>query len=138
MVGCYKALAKIGLKNEENNLPMKKAFGFFQKIEFSKRFSKDFRRVVTEYISNEEVDDQFKNDFMVELHHIDGKFNANQKDAELNWLKENTDSNICRVLTNARCLSEGIDVPSLDAIMFLHPRKSQIDGASSRKSDEKV
>ena len=33
----------------------------------------------------------------------------------------------CRVLSNARCLSEGVDVPALDAVMFLSPRKSQVD-----------
>jgi len=33
----------------------------------------------------------------------------------------------CRILTNARCLSEGVDVPALDAVMFLAPRKSQVD-----------
>jgi predicted helicase len=33
----------------------------------------------------------------------------------------------CRILTNARCLSEGVDVPALDAVMFLSPRKSVVD-----------
>ena len=31
------------------------------------------------------------------------------------------------MLSNARCLSEGVDVPALDAVMFLSPRKSQVD-----------
>ena len=48
----------------------------------------------------------------------------------------------CRILTNARCLTEGIDVPALDAILFLHPRKSEIDvvqavGRVMRKSEGK-
>lgn len=34
-------------------------------------------------------------------------------------------------MSNARCLSEGVDVPALDAILFLHPRKSQIDVVQS-------
>ena len=58
---------------------------------------------------------------------VDGTFNAEQRNERLNWLKHDPDDNICRVLTNVRCLAEGVDVPSLDAIMFLHPRKSQID-----------
>src|SRR5690606_4601664 len=45
----------------------------------------------------------------------------------LDWLKEPTSDNTCRILTNARCLSEGVDVPSLDAVMFLQPRDSEID-----------
>ena len=44
---------------------------------------------------------------------------------------EDADQDVCRILTNARCLSEGVDVPTLDAIMFLHPRKSQIDVVQS-------
>lgn len=31
------------------------------------------------------------------------------------------------MLTNARCLTEGVDVPALDAVMFLTPRRSKID-----------
>ena len=46
-------------------------------------------------------------------------------------MKDNATTNTCRVLSNARCLSEGVDVPALDAIMFLHPRKSQIDVVQS-------
>ncbi|WP_206614052.1 type ISP restriction/modification enzyme [Paenirhodobacter populi] len=49
----------------------------------------------------------------------------------LDWLKAETEDQTCRILTNARCLSEGVDVPALDAIMFLHPRKSQIDVVQS-------
>jgi predicted helicase len=49
----------------------------------------------------------------------------------LDWLKADAGDNVCRILTNARCLSEGVDVPALDAIMFLHPRKSQIDVVQS-------
>ena len=45
----------------------------------------------------------------------------------LTILEEDFEKDRCRVLTNVRCLSEGVDVPALDAIMFLHPRKSQID-----------
>ncbi|MDP2759462.1 MAG: Helicase associated domain protein [Sideroxyarcus sp.] len=31
------------------------------------------------------------------------------------------------VLSNARCLSEGVDVPSLDGVAFIDPRSSQVD-----------
>ncbi|MEK7801460.1 MAG: N-6 DNA methylase, partial [Pseudomonadota bacterium] len=58
-------------------------------------------------------------------------FNATARNSRLSWLKEDTDKNTCRILSNARCLSEGVDVPALDAILFLHPRKSQIDVVQS-------
>ncbi len=58
---------------------------------------------------------------------IDGTQSAKKRNEALDWLKEDAGENTCRVLTNVRCLSEGVDVPALDAIMFLHPRKSQVD-----------
>lgn len=35
------------------------------------------------------------------------------------------------VSSNARFLTEGVDVPDLDAVMFLKPRKSRIDIAQA-------
>lgn len=132
MVGCFKALAKVGIETKEghektNKKPMKSALAFCQNINTSKIFASEFSNVVGEYISNEKISDENKTDLLVELFHVDGTFNAEQRNEKLSWLKDETDENICRVLTNARCLSEGVDVPTLDAIMFLHPRRSQID-----------
>lgn len=131
MVGCYKALAKVGFKNSEGEEvklpPMRRALAFCQNIALSKMFSEEFMGVVDDFLESEEIDETHKTDLKVELHHVDGTFNAEQRNEKLGWLKDDTEENICRVLTNARCLSEGVDVPALDAIMFLHPRKSQID-----------
>ena len=136
MVGCYKALAKVGMQTNkegipEDNEPMKRALAFCQNIKTSQMFSSEFSSVVNDYISHEDVTEEHKTDLKVELFHVDGTFNAEQRNEKLSWLKDETDENICRVLTNARCLSEGVDVPALDAIMFLHPRKSQIDVVQS-------
>ncbi len=136
MVGCYKALAKVGMQTNkegtpEDIKPMKRALAFCQNIKTSQMFSSEFSSVVNDYISHEDVNEEHKTDLEVELFHVDGTFNAEQRNEKLSWLKDETDENICRVLTNARCLSEGVDVPALDAIMFLHPRKSQIDVVQS-------
>lgn len=77
-----------------------------------------------------------------ELQHIDGTMNATEKAQKICWLQENSKHNICRILTNVRCLSEGVDIPSLDGIIFLHPRNSIIDiiqalGRVMRKSPGK-
>jgi len=65
---------------------------------------------------------------------------------KLDWLKEDMDGSedgeVCRILSNARCLTEGVDVPSLDAALFMNPRRSQIDvvqavGRVMRKSTGK-
>ena len=64
--------------------------------------------------------------------HIDGTMGAATRDSLLSWLKSvPSQGNECRVLSNVRCLSEGVDVPSLDAVMFLSPRNSQIDVVQS-------
>lgn len=60
----------------------------------------------------------------------------------IDWLKQNSSDHSCRVLSNARCLSEGIDVPALDAVMFLNPRNSIVDiiqsvGRVMRKAEGK-
>ena len=91
---------------------------------------------------NENIKNENKVDLNVEVQHIVGSFNADQRNNNLNWLKEDTENNTCRILSNVKCLSEGVDVPSLDAIMFLHPKKSQVDvvqavGRVMRKAEGK-
>ena len=80
----------------------------------------------------------------VEVRHVDGSMNIMERNSLLSWLSgdlgapaptrqassasESEESAVsCRILSNARCLSEGVDVPALDAVMFLSPRKSQVD-----------
>ena len=78
----------------------------------------------------------------VELQHVDGTQNALYRKECIDWLKEDTSENVCRILSNARCLSEGIDVPALDAVMFLNPKNSIVDiiqsvGRVMRKAEGK-
>ena len=63
--------------------------------------------------------------------HVDGAMNASQKEEKLAWLKADTPEKTCRILSNVRCLSEGVDVPALDAVIFLTPRNSQVDVVQS-------
>ena len=65
------------------------------------------------------------------MRHVDGTYNARARGQRLDWLKADAGIKVCRILSNARCLAEGVDVPALDAILFLHPRKSQIDVVQS-------
>ena len=66
-----------------------------------------------------------------EAQHVDGTFNALRRNERLDWLKAPLEPDTCRILSNARCLSEGVDVPALDAVMFLNPRKSVVDVVQS-------
>ncbi len=64
--------------------------------------------------------------------HIDGSMNSQERNEILQWLAdEPEDERECRVVTNVRCLSEGVDVPSLDAVLFLSARNSQVDVVQS-------
>lgn len=71
--------------------------------------------------------------FSLESKHVDGTMNVLERNRLLDWLKADTgpDDNVCRILTNARCLSEGVDVPALDAVIFLDSRDSQVDVVQS-------
>ena len=77
-------------------------------------------------LSNNDASDNLQ----VECRHVDGTMNAAVRAREMDWLTEGAGTDevpVCRILTNARCLSEGVDVPTLDAVLFLSPRKSQVD-----------
>jgi len=146
IIGCYKALTKVDLKADvaADPHPMRRALAFARDIRSSKLIRNEFTAVVDEYLGQDSlIDDDTPSDHLqCEIQHVDGTFNAKTRGALLDWLKADAGENTCRILTNARCLSEGVDVPALDAIMFLHPRKSQIDvvqsvGRVMRKTDTK-
>lgn len=68
----------------------------------------------------------------ISTRHIDGSMNSQERNGILQWLADEPDNDReCRVVTNVRCLSEGVDVPSLDAVLFLSARNSQVDVVQS-------
>jgi predicted helicase len=135
IIGCYKALTKIDLKADvsADPNPMRRALAFAKDIRSSKLIRDEFTAVVDEYLGQDGLieNDEPSSHLQCQIEHVDGTFNAKTRGALLDWLKADSGDNACRILTNARCLSEGVDVPALDAIMFLHPRKSQIDVVQS-------
>ena len=135
IIGCYKALTKIDLKADvsADPHPMRRALAFAKDIRSSKLIRDEFSAVVDEYLGQDSLIDGADPSphLRCEIEHVDGRFNAKSRSALLDWLKADAGENVCRILTNARCLSEGVDVPALDSIMFLHPRKSQIDVVQS-------
>lgn len=139
IIGCWKALSKQGLSQDLNfdPSPMKRAVAFCQVIErqkggkthkvSSKQIASMFKAVVDAYQEKEDSD----NDLLCEAEHVDGTMNAAEKEEKLTWLKAEAAPNTCRILSNVRCLSEGVDVPALDAVLFLTPRNSQVDVVQS-------
>ncbi len=76
-----------------------------------------------------------------EIKHIDGSEKAREKRRKIEWLKEGKEGKV-RVLSNSKCLTEGIDVPSLEAVVFFDPKNSDVDvtqavGRVIRHSDTK-
>ena len=130
IVGCWNGLAKRTPDSVEDDglagdtAAMKRAVAFAGNIKTSKRIASMFSSIVEEYNEHAGEDEELLN---CEAEHVDGTFNVLERNNRLDWLKAPTPDNTCRILTNARCLSEGVDVPSLDAVMFLQPRDSEID-----------
>ncbi len=75
---------------------------------------------------NEELKKKSFKNLTISIDHIDGTMNCKvrlDKLEELNKFEPNT----CKVLSNARCLSEGVDVPALDSIVFFDGKSAMVD-----------
>ncbi len=137
IVGCWNGLAKRGHTETDfgdDDAPMSRAVAFAGTIANSKKFAETFRGVVSDFIDAHQLsddEDDTSAPLMCEAEHVDGTFNVLVRNEKLDWLKATTDPGTCRVLSNARCLSEGVDVPALDSVMFLNPRKSVVDVVQS-------
>lgn len=114
----------------EDSEPMKRIVAFHHSIANSKFFVNNFSAIDEAGLNSEYTE------------HIDGTDNASQKAQKLSWLKEPSLNSTFKVLSNAKCLTEGIDVPNLDGVAFFDPRDSVVDivqavGRVMRKSPNK-
>jgi predicted helicase len=142
IIGCWNGLAKkFGTAADDdvpiNFTPMRRAVAFAKDIKSSKAAAQAFPEIIERHVqvvaASDVEGDPIGAHLRVEVRHVDGTMNALVRNDMLQWLKEGppAGTNACRVLSNARCLSEGVDVPALDAVMFLTPRGSQIDVVQS-------
>ena len=146
MVGCWRALRDPekdtytvggGMHEDwkEREIPLQRAIAFSQSIAESKKFKDEFPKIANAANAHEGI--------TCGTWHVDGGHNALERRERLNWLEEsNEDEKQCRILSNARCLTEGVDVPTLDAVIFMSSRTSTIDviqavGRVMRKADGK-
>jgi predicted helicase len=149
IVGCWNGLSKRGVDGQRlsvtDTAPMHRAVAFTRNIKESKALASQFDRVSTELTVNhpttttEDTDvedgEQAKapdHQLRMQAEHVDGTFSVAERGKQLRWLQEPVPTTAdgaetCRILTNAKCLTEGVDVPSLDAVLFLNPRNSQVD-----------
>lgn len=136
IIGSWKGLSKQGLvavgeDGQEETLtedvePMRRAVAFSKSIKLSKQTTAIFKDLVAVY---QQAHDGAEPTGMVrcDLDHVDGTMNALTRKKALDWLKADPEAGDCRILSNARCLSEGIDVPTLDAVVFFDTRESIVD-----------
>lgn len=137
IVGTHKGLAKqdlIALNNEnkeDHNLqnqydtaPSQRAINFCKSINTSKNIKDSFETIMECY--DEELKKKSFKNLQITIDHVDGTMNCKErleKLEELNTFKPNT----CKVLSNARCLSEGVDVPALDSVIFFDGKSAMVD-----------
>ncbi len=152
IVGTHKGLAKQDLivldeeNKEDNDLQNKadtfvsqRAISFCKSIQTSKNIKDSFETIMECY--DEELKKKSFKNLQIKIDHIDGTMNCKErleKLEELNKFQPNT----CKVLSNARCLSEGVDVPALDSIVFFDGKSAMVDiiqavGRVMRKSKRK-
>ncbi len=137
IVGTHKGLAKQDLivldeeNKEDNNLqnqydtaPSQRAINFCKSIQTSKNIKDSFETIMECY--DEELKKKSFKNLEIKIDHVDGTMNCKdrlEKLEELNQFEPNT----CKVLSNARCLSEGVDVPALDSIVFFDGKSAMVD-----------
>jgi predicted helicase len=136
LIGCINALSKelVGdnaLVKSSDPEPMHTAVAFCQNIKISKQITNTFNQMGELYYKSltEEAQQRM---VVVDSQHVDGTMPATERGQKLSWLKSvERGTQNCHILTNVRCLSEGVDVPTLDAVIFLSPRNSQVDVVQS-------
>ncbi|ELB19854.1 TPA: DEAD/DEAH box helicase [Enterococcus faecium] len=125
LIGVWNGLMKRSSVDKDavfEGKPMQRAISFINTINNSKKISSQFNEVVNEYLEGNETIQQ-----SINVRHVDGMMNTLEKKEALDWLSEDFAEDETRVLSNVKFLTEGIDVPNLDAVIFLAPKKSQVD-----------
>lgn len=138
LIGCINVLSKRTnyltdkeLFSDVDPEPMKSAVAFCSNIKNSEYLRDSFNVCQQAYYEKMSEEDRAEL-VVVEADHVDGCMGSTVREDKLDWLKRaDANKRECRVLNNVRCLSEGVDVPSLDAIMFLSSRNSQVDVVQS-------
>ncbi|MCY3945096.1 MAG: DEAD/DEAH box helicase family protein [Anaerolineaceae bacterium] len=132
--GCWDALADpegflVDQKvTGDRHNPLLRAIAFMNTIARSKKVQEHWGTLI-ENSRRQTAAEHRASLLPLDVQHVDGTQHSLDRQKKLTWLREidAPGAEGCRVLTNARCLSEGVDVPALDAVLFLEPRKSQVD-----------
>ncbi len=137
IVGTHKGLAKQdlivlddenkedhNLQNQYDTAPSQRAINFCKSINTSKNIKDSFETIMECY--DEELKKKSFKNLKISIDHVDGTMNCKDRLEKLEKLNE-FEPNTCKVLSNARCLSEGVDVPALDSIVFFDGKSAMVD-----------
>jgi hypothetical protein len=112
--------AQIGLLKAYKDYDLRRVISFHSRVKRAEQFSKDLINVNGWVSAEHKPTGSLKTDF------VSGEMATDKRRIKLAQLKSLSPQER-GLLTNARCLSEGVDVPSLDGVAFIDPRSSQID-----------
>ncbi|WP_367700819.1 type ISP restriction/modification enzyme [Helicobacter pylori] len=137
IIGTHKGLAKQdlivlddenkedrNLQNQYDTAPSQRAINFCKSINTSKNIKDSFETIMECY--DEELKKKSFKNLKISIDHVDGTMNCKDRLEKLEKLNE-FEPNTCKVLSNARCLSEGVDVPALDSIVFFDGKSAMVD-----------
>ena len=138
-----KALAKrLALAKALDAYGFKKIFTFHGKVSGAKAFTDtespySIKQVIEMVEAKKHKRKKYKQD-EIKFFHVNGTMSSGERKSHLDEFKE---AHI-GIMSNARCLTEGVDIPSVDAIAFIDPKKSLIDivqatGRAMRKAEGK-
>ncbi len=112
------------LQHKEDETPSKRAISFCRSIKTSKNIKDSFQTIMECY--DKELKKNICKNIEISIDHIDGTMNCKERLEKLEKLNEDKHKT-CKVLSNARCLSEGVDVPALDSIVFFDGKSAMVD-----------
>ncbi len=137
IVGTHKGLAKQDLialdeenkedndlKNKADTFVSQRAISFCKSIQTSKNIKDSFETIMECY--DEELKKKSFKNLQISIDHVDGTMNCKERLEKLENLNQ-FQPNTCKVLSNARCLSEGVDVPALDSVIFFDGKSAMVD-----------
>ncbi|WQS45040.1 DEAD/DEAH box helicase [Helicobacter pylori] len=137
IIGTHKGLAKQDLialdeenkedndlKNKADTFVSQRAISFCKSIQTSKNIKDSFETIMECY--DEELKKKSFKNLKISIDHVDGTMNCKERLEKLEELNK-FEPNTCKVLSNARCLSEGVDVPALDSIIFFDGKSAMVD-----------
>ena len=128
--------AQVGLLKAIKDWNLRRLISFHGRVKRAKEFSEDIIQV------GEWLDVAHRPSQSLWADHVSGEMPTIARRQKLKRLK-NVGKDEIGLLSNARCLSEGVDVPALDGVAFIDPRSSEIDiiqsvGRAIRLSDNKT